>query len=569
MSSKLSIDQSVTESQLDHINTQIIHPISINQQSATIIIPNRGGSLDKNTCIVLPAIVNSNSVFYPIGTGVAALLNSVSLLANGKVIAQNTNPGNYITMSNSFQQQEYRERVLLPRTGCKEQYGPSSTGTQYIAGANPADFLITPGKIGLKDLEYERVAGVQNAVWANNVNSFGDVNVPGIRNNNYNLSTDKTTTAQYYLYLEQLFPKLYGGLQLPTYLIEAELSLVIRFSSNNGKYNLNERVLDDSDRVITASQIVPQSNTEISCQIVTEEVVLLTDYLVPTPDAKNKLMQQVMSNEGLVLQYGDLLFNNFFMEGLPAASVNTGIRNFKRYNFQLGMSNKVVRQMYLMFNPTQNNRLTGGDSPYTEAAAPDATTKFGYSGYNQINALKGKYASRALSYLHDGERIQINFNSKNVFNTPLESSGHKLHELQTAYGSSFCMPVSSYDFKDIVVDSVDNELTNYAGNLGRLLYQKSILAQRASCQGWSPQNLAGSAHVIGVNFQRPVLTPDNRLIRVNLSGSGQRCSSVPIEIQIDRLCNRGEGSDNRDMVCCMCVEKTMKLQGGQIFIDED
>jgi len=569
MSSKLKLDQSVTESQLDHINTQVIHPISINQQSATIIIPNRGGSLDKNTCIVLPAIVNSNTCFYPIGTGVSALLSSVSLLANGKVIAQNTSPGNYITMSNSFQQQEYRERVLLPRTGCREQYGPSSTGTQYIAGAAPADFLISPGKIALKDLEYQRVVGVQNGVWNPATNSFGDVNIAGIRNNNYNLSTDRETTAQFYLYLEQLFPKLYGGLQLPTYLIEAELSLVIRFSSNNGKYNLNERVLDDSDRVIAASQIVPQSNTEISCQIVTDEVVLLCDYLVPTADSKNQLMEKVMSTDGLVLQYADLLFNNFFLEGFPAASVNTGIRNFKRYNFQLGMSNKVLRQMYLMFNPTQNNRLTGGQTPYTEAAAPSAITKYGYSGFNQINGLKGKYSSRALSYLHDGERIQINFNSKNVFNTPLETSSHKLHELQTAYGSSFCQPVSSYDFKDIVVDGVDNELTNYAGNLGRLLYQKSILAQRASIQGWSPQNLAGSNHIVGVNFQRPVLTPDNRLIRVNLAGSGQRCSSVPIEIQIDRLCNRGEADDNRNMVVICCVEKTMRLQGGQIFIDED
>ena len=565
MSSKLSLDQTVTESTLSHINTQVIHPISINQQSATIIIPNRGGSLDKNTCIVLPAIVNSNSCFYPIGTGVAALLDSVTLLANGKVIAQNTDPGNYISMSNSFQQQEYRERVLLPRTGCKEQYGPSATGTQYIAAANPADFLISPGKISLKDLQYEITANAQQGVWSPAINSFGDVNAPGVGNNNYNLSTDKTTTAQYYLYLEQLFPKLYGGLQLPTYLIESEISLVIRFSSNNGKYNLNERVLDDSDRVIAAANVAPQANVEISCEIVTEEVVLLTDYLVPTQDAKNELMQKVMSDEGLVIQYGDLLFNNFFVEGL---AVTTGIRNFKRYNFQLGMSNKVLRQMYLMFNPVQNSRLTGGDTPYGSFGAVAAGTKFAFSGYNQINGLKGKYASRALSYLPDGERIQVNFNSKNVFNTPLESSAHKLHELQTAYGSNFCQPMASYDFKDIVLDEIDAALTNFTGETGRLLYQKSILSHRNSVQGWSPQTLAGNNHIVGVNFQRPVLTQDNRLIRVNLAGSGQRCSSTPIEIQIDRLCNRGEPNDDRNMVCCVCVEKSMTLKSGQIFIDE-
>jgi hypothetical protein len=567
-SAKMKINQNVEESQLSHISTQVIYPISINQNSATIIIPNRGGSLDKNTCILLPAIVSDKSMYYPIGTGVASLIDSVSLLVNGKVIAQNSEVGNYITMSNSFERQEYRERVLLPRTGVKENYGPLDTGYQYLETANPGDFLNSPGKISIKDIQYVEttINAPQLGKWAVALNSFGDIDVPGVGNNNYNLSPDKTKTAQYYLYLEQLFPKLYGGLQLPIYLIESEVSIVIRFSSNNGKINLNDRVLDNSTKVIEASNAVPRVDTEVSCQIVTEEVVLLTDYLVPTQEAKTQLMEKVMSTEGLVLQYGDLLFNNFYMQGLSGASV-AGIRNFKRYNFQLGMSNKVIRQMYLMFNPTQNLRMTGGITPYDQLANADKLP-FSFSGYNQINCLKGKYCSRALSYLPDGERIQINFNSQNVFNTPLESSAHKIHELQTAYGANFCQPTCTYDFKDIVLDEIDATLTGWTGDLGRLLYQKSIVSFVTGIQGWNSQNLVGNNHYIGVNFQRPVLTADNRLIRVNLSGSGQRCSSTPIDIQIDRLCNRGEGDDDRNMICCMNVEKTMKIQGGQVYIDE-
>lgn len=549
MSSKFNIDQSIMGTSLEMINTQVLHPISINQNEATIIIPNRGGSLDKNSAIVLPCTTDPANNFLPINTGIASLLSSVSLVCNGQVIAQNTEPGQYITMANCFKPQQHRDKVLMPKMGVRETYDIAKTG--QLDPANTAgNILARPGKITLKDLEYQKDAA-NTGGYNNAVDSFTGGFQPGVGNANYRLNTASATTANYYLYLEDIFPKLYGSLELPLYLIEGEVSLVIRFSSNTGNTNLNERVCS------TSANAVHHSN----CEILTDEVVLLTDYLVPTIETKNALVQQVMSNEGLVINYADLIYNNYLIQGL--ANVND-VRNYKRDVFQLALSNKVVRQLYLMFTPTQNADLDPGATPYGTAGANQIND---FTSYNAVNGLKNKYCSKALSYLPDGEKIQISFNSKNVFNTPLQGSGQKLNELQIAYGASFCMPSSTYDFSDIVVDSIDKQMNGYEDKEGRLFYQKSLLSYTEGAMGLNLQNLVGQNHYIGVNLQKPTLTADNRLLRVNVSGSGTRCGSVPIEIQIDRLCNRGEPNDNRNMIVCACVEKTLQLRNGQIFVE--
>ena len=551
MSSKYNIDQSIADSNLDSINTQILYPISINQDCATIIIPNRGGSLDKNSALVLPAIVDNEYSFLPINTGIASLLDSISLVCNGKVIAQNTEPGQYITMSNSFIPQEKRDRVDRCRSGIREVYDFSDRG-QLDPAQDSTKIYNKPGKITLKDLQIPFNEANNTGFSADNFDTFAGYG--GSINHNYRLTNDRNTTAHYYLYLEQLFPKLYGSLQLPVYLIEGELSLVIKFSNNNPAPQQNERICGRST--------LTRTNTALSCEILTDEVVLMTDYLIPTPEAKNELVKQVMSEQGLTMTYGDLLFNNYLVQGLAAVP---GIRNYKRDVFQLGLSNKIVRQLYLMFTPTQNNQIKAELTP--QAANADGGER-AFSQYNSVNALKNKYCSKALSYLPDGEKIQINFNSKNVFNTPLETSGQKIHELCSAYGSNFCQPSCTYDFRDMVTDKFDAERNqSFNGQEGVLFYNKSVMTSSETANGWSLQNLVGQNHYLGVNLQRNVLTPDNRLVRMNVSGSGTRCGSIPIEIQIDRLCNQHEPNDNRNMIVCACVEKTLQIKNGQIFVE--
>ena len=568
---KLKMNPNVQDSNLKMINTQLIYPISISDQQCTIIIPNHGGSLDKHSTLVLPVTCTAGC-FLPIGTGIASIIQSATLLSNGVVIAQNTEVGSYVTMQNSFQKPEFRKRVLLPRTGCRENYSPANTGFQDLEAENNARIqrcLQAPGKITLDELQYSTIAGTQNGAsernngaWDADLDSFGRPQYAGIDNNNYRISPNAANTANFYLSLEQIFPLLYSSLQLPTYLISTEISLVLRFSSNSPKPSQNERICQRGDVILAVRTATPTVYPDITCTILKDQVVLLTDYLVPTDDVKNQLTIQTMSEEGLVLNYSDLLFNNFFCTGLPAAQV-TASRNTTQYNFQLGLSNKVVRQLYLMFQPTQTSDLLSAPTPYT-GGTPLANNQNGYSGYNAINGLKNKYCSKALSYLEDGESIQVQFNSKNVYNTPMISSGQKMHELQVAYGKVFSQPASCYDFNDMSVDDIDSKV--YLNNLGILMYQKSLLSHTHSANAWSVQNLVGQQHYVGVNLQRSVLNQNNTLTRENIPGSGQRCGSLPVRIQISRSCNKNEPDDHRDLVVCAVIEKTMILRMGTISV---
>jgi len=565
----LKFNQNIEDSSLSHINTEVIHPIAINQDTCTFNITNRGGSLDKHTSIVIPVTCeapadNSRRSFLPLNIGIGAVIRSAQLIANGSgtVICQNNNVGTWFGLAHSFQQQEFREKVLKCRHGIFEQYGPSQSGQMLLAAPSPD----APGRLGIENMEYlatrPPTASSSNPAYpANTSGEIDSFNRPA--NANYRIRETSATSARLYVRLEELFPKLYNSLQLPIHLISAGVSLVLQFTKNGTTPITNERICTTTNNAlaIVANNAGASATTALNCQILTEEVVMLTDYLVAKDD--NQLAAQVMSPEGLSLNYGDLTWNNFFLAGLTATPQE---RNHKRDTFNVGAANQVIRQMYMFFQPPQSTALAVLKNPLGTGGAAAATQRqYAMGGYNQISPLNNKYCSRALSYLPDGERIQIKFNQQNIFNQPLEQSGHKLHELQVSYGSSFCQPQTSYDFDDIVTDALDAE--RYAGiDAGEWFPEKSLMSKTASIQGWSCQNLVGNNHFVGINLQKPLLTNDGRLVRANLPGAGMRCGPTPIIVEIDRLVPKGHNNDHRNVEVCMCVEKTMTIRMGEITV---
>tara|TARA_R110002020_G_scaffold361573_1_gene574079 strand:+ start:65 stop:1780 length:1716 start_codon:yes stop_codon:yes gene_type:complete len=567
--SALQFNQAMEESTLDEIRTEIIHPIQINQNTANFNIINRGGSLDKHTQLVLPITCAtphggdpSRQSFLPINVGIGAVIRSAQLIANGNgvVIAQNDNVGNWLALANSFQQQEFRKRVLKCRYGIFEEYEASEAGQIALGGASAN----APGRIGISDMRYRNTApptasSSNPAYPANITGEIDSFDEPQCTN--YRIRPTSALTANLYISLEALFPRMYNGLQMPIHLIQDGVSLIVQFRRNGTTPLTNERVCGSANNIqgILANNAGVQATTPLNCQVLVNEVVLLTDYLVARSD--DEIAAQVMSPQGLTLQYGDLAWNNFYLPGLAATPQE---RNYKRDILQLGMANQVIRQMYMFFNPTQSEALACLTAPDGVAAATTNRQR-AMSGYRQINGLKGIYSSRALSYLPDGEKIQVKINQQNVFNQPLEQSGHKIHELQQAYGSSFCKPQSTYEFTDIVTDSID--AARFAGSVAGLWYpQKSLLAKTASVQGWSVQNCAGSNHFIGVNLQKPLLTPSGELVRANLPGSGTRCGPTPIQIEIDRLVPKGHVNDDRNVNVCCVVEKTLNIREGIVLV---
>ena len=544
-----NIKQQTQNNSLNFINTQVLRPITINQDSATFVIPDRGGSLDRHSAIILPAIVSSNTQFLPINTGIASLIKSISLIIGGRVVAENDNCGQFISMANNFKSSEFKDKVTRAQSGVREVMDYARTGRQNLTTATSDP----PGKITLKDLKYLNIAG-NSGISSTAVDSFVGTDAAGVGNKNYRLTSDPNSSAQYYLYLEQCFPYLYGGLELPMYLISEEVSIVIKFSNNSLTPQFNERILN------SAAQTAAGANT--NCELILDEVVLLTDYLVPNQPAKEQMVKSVMSDEGLSFVYSDLIYNTYLLEGLPLPAVQD-IRNYKRDILQVGLSNKVVRQLYMIFSPTQNNAIGHGATPYADSG----TGQNCFGKYNSINPLKNIYCSKSLSYLIDGSKIQVSVNNKNIFNTALESSAHKQYELQVAMGKTFNVCRSSYDFSDMTVDEIDKTVDPAWGGLqGSLFYEKSLISGYQTVQGWSQLNLVGSNAYMGVNLQRSVLTKTNDLKRLNISNSGTRVGSVPIEITIDRMCNKNEPLDHRNVIICACVEKQLTIKQGQVYV---
>tara|TARA_R110002167_G_scaffold322624_1_gene528530 strand:+ start:102 stop:1808 length:1707 start_codon:yes stop_codon:yes gene_type:complete len=564
--SKLRLEQQMEESTLDEIRTEVIHPIQINQNTANFNITNRGGSLDKKTQLVIPvtcapSIDNTRRSFLPINVGIGAVIRSASLVANlnGVVICQNDQVGNYLSLSNSFQQQEYRKRVLKCRYGIFEDYEASEAGQMLLAALSPN----APGRIGISDMNYLNAVPPTAMSSANYpASTVGDIDsFEGPGRTNYRVKETSDTTCNLYISLEALFPKMYNGLQLPIHLMQDGVSLIVQFTRNGTTPITNERICSTTNNVlgIQANNAGVSATTPLDCTVLTDEVVLLTDYLVSNND--DAIAEQIMSPAGLTLQYGDLNWNNFYLQGLATTPQE---RNFKRDIFNLGAANSVIRQMYLFFNPIQDNALDAVALPLG-ARATGIRRQYAYSQYNTINGLKGVYASTPLSSIKDGERIQIKMNQQNVFNQPLEHDGHKLHELQQAYGSSFCKPQSTYEYTDIVTDDLDKVLYP-ASKAGIFFPEKSMISQTSSIQGWSCQELAGSNHIVGINLQKPLLTAQGELVRANLPGSGTRCGPTPIQIEIDRLIPFGHDADHRNINVCLVVEKTLNIRNGIVTV---
>lgn len=542
-------------SKLERISTQTLYPIAINQSQATIPILNHGGSIDKYATIVIPVVSADEGSFLPINIGIGSVIQSAQLLSNsGVVIAQNDNVGQWFAICHAHQSQEHNDKVERCRHGTFEVYEPASSGVADLTGNNQNNNLA--GKINIKGLNWLQEEPSRNR----NTNDHDDpitdantaFNMPKF--NNYRVKPDSVETARLYVSLQDLFPRVFNALHLPINLIKSEISLVLQFSQNGGSQGQNRR--------ICASY--PNKNgavAPLNCRVLTDEVVMLCDYII---EENNSRLEQAMSSaEGLSLVYGDTLWNSFLLKGLPVDSTKA-VKNYKRDIFQIGMSNEVLRQMFLSFQPVGEDYESG-----------DQEDTSGFTGYRSCNPFKNVYCSQAITNFDDGSNIQVRVNSENLFNTPLNTAGQKIHELSQAYGASLRVPMATYDNLGAVIETQD-KLVYPDALLGSKFLPKSQIPEASTIQGWNTTALIGSNNYLGINLQKDVLTPDGRLERRDgLRGAGRRITGVPIEIQLDRLveayapyfnCNHGNGTNDRNLLVCSIVERILNIKDGMIMM---
>lgn len=532
----LNINQNIEKSNLHSIQTEIIRPIQISQQSATFVFK-KIGNLDKHTRIVLAARASHDGVRYPLFTGCASLIRSAKLLSNGVEICSNDEVGQWVAFSNNFKSTQERENIIAAQLGIINTWKPSVMGANAKYNQNAARNDDQLGKIALSKVQYALAA--DNKTNTNTLATVGSGVMP-----NYQLTNDPNTTMRGYISLEQLFPFLYNGLQLPLQFINTEISLVIQFSSNGNTPIRNDRGCNNLAR----------SGGIFSVNILTDECRMLCDYLHYKDNSA--VLKEINSQEGMVLSYGDLDYNTFNMPGLIATP---DVINRTKYQFNLGLTGKTLRQMYLFFPtaPQQEENADGHNYP----------TNY----WKRKNPLLNKYCSPEISKLPDGFQYQIKVNGRNLYINPVSNRGEKLYRLGSAFGHNLEIPLSEYCLWDSVIDPIDATTKNHGStgpaNVGMDYLDKCLISMSATCNGHvQGECLRGTQNYVGVDLQKPVLSPSGELVRMDIPGSGTKIVNTPVFIDIIRDCPKGHDHDNRDMIVCSIVEKQAIIKNGVIQV---
>ena len=172
------------------IDTQVLDPITITESQAVFQIP-MNGILDGGSYLQLGAkcAAGVTDCFFPIATGVSALIENVQLKIGGQVVSSTEDFGHYNTMMRQFQTPEHRAFVGMVKEG--------ATGDRFATNEGSAGGNTAGGRVGYRDLAYNDGAAAAE--------------VP----NFVRLTSDDATTPLFSLPLSTLIPMLLKLVMLP------------------------------------------------------------------------------------------------------------------------------------------------------------------------------------------------------------------------------------------------------------------------------------------------------------------------------------------------------------------
>lgn len=276
------------------IESSILDPQTINSRRCVFQF-DRKGILDAGSMIQIGATVTDSAVpatsaevnnFLPLGTGAYSFISTARLYCGTNVIATAEDVPFYNYIKEQFISNEQRYRKSSVTKGTNSVMHPETTGL---------------GHISLKDMK-----------------EFKPLNF-GNQPNRNTLTTSDDTTPLYYLKLSDLFSML-KGVQLPLYLIESPISVHLEFnqqlSSNVNNYQNLGNMCCWNQPTITAEKTLAGSRN-LTCNISTENVKLIADYLTFDDNTMGEMARRVMG-EGLNLPYEDLIVTR--REIQPAAA---------------------------------------------------------------------------------------------------------------------------------------------------------------------------------------------------------------------------------------------------------
>jgi len=388
------------------INTDLLFPVSFNQNQAKFVF-DRKGILDSNSQLqVASTVVNSTTptvdtgAFYPSSVGAVSLIKRAYLEIGGKRISDLQDVAHYTTWERTHWSNEYRKGVAFPKQGGNDVFVGSASKT---IAANSADairsrgFSAPYGTIGRVSSDY-----ASNATAIANVGQQQSALTETKDRAKRLITTDETTTPTMSIGLSQLIPFLVG-VQLPLFAIREEVSLHIVFNTPD---NNNSFCLPATD---TAG--VPNDHTTTKSTIVEGKFLIMADYLF-FPSLMGELSEEIMNRGGYDIPYCEVL------EQQNYTSYSVG--DF-RNDYQIQVGGKMVKWIVVQKEESAVN-----------------LNNLGYANY-------GNYNSRAL---REGCQYQFKIDSQNVYSLPLKNTSLQKTEADAVKGNPLVLNNYIYTWKN-------------------------------------------------------------------------------------------------------------------------
>lgn len=449
-----------------NIETNQLDPIVINQGFCRFVLE-RKGILDVGSTFTFSVhptdVAGDDKCFLPVKTGIHSLIKRAVLKVGTKVLATSDDYAFYQTIKRAFKTNEEKSQKDLVKVGSTDVMEPDNQGD---------------GKYQMKSLVYSNA-------------TTGAID-PSLR-----LRISETNCPVFSIKLSELFPMM-KNVQLPLYLIGENVSVEITFNQQPS----------GTDGVLALFNDGYTDGTGI--KVGTDNVKFLADYLTYENERMDATAKLVMSENGLVMPYEDLILTSSNIPKLGTAPTGANVvpQSVVR---DLGLSGRNVRSIVLHDHIQGHNPLAGvyGANPYN---VPDA--------YNW--------------------RI----NDRLVYSRDIVNEARKQNQLSQVFSTNLnCLNV------EYSVDLLTNKLlTNQP--------QNQTLVKDNTCQGHQQTELQGQCHYEGVDLS---VSP------LNVAGAGMMVGQKPVE-HIRTIYRTAENNNDRELRYFSLVERMLTLKNGQVMV---
>ena len=455
-----------------NIETNVLDPLIVNNGFCRFVLE-RKGILDTGSAFTFSIhtkAAGDKKGYLPLKTGIHSLIKRAVLRVGSKIVAITDDYAHYMTIRRQFKTPEEKSQKDMVKTGCVDVLCPS----------NQQD-----GKLQLRDVTYDD-AGTNAEV------------IKG-----YQLTKGTTHTPIFSIRISELFPMM-RNVQLPLFLINEPCSIELTFNTQaTGAGDLGKVACFDKDYI--------DGGGDTSVSVATNNVKFLADYLTYDDNTMNETAKLVMSQQGMVIPYEDVVLTSTQYAAANPAPTGQQVSRQEQVR-DLGLSGMMVRSI-LVSQSLQTN-----------------------------NALLGRYSSPAYNV---PDEYNIRLNDLQKYPRSVQSESQKAYQLSQVFNTDISVANAEYSN-----DQATNKVTANQPVNNEMLTSSTLSKNPMTA-------LSGQQHYLGVDL---TINPSSSAV-----SNGVVVGQKPIQF-LHTINRTAEKNAVRDVRFFSIVERQMVLRGGQVMV---